>query len=81
MLIGLYFSPLVLITLLSHHGVGKVYCIVFQKFLTVGLKVEACLMPKYIIHLKRRENLRMLFLLTLLLKALTKPEDGKYLFH
>lgn len=36
-------------------------------------------MPKSITHLRTKENLKMRFLLTSLLKALTKPEDGNSL--
>lgn len=36
-------------------------------------------MHKSIIHLKTKENLKMLSLLTSLLKALTKQEDGNFL--
>lgn len=58
---------------------ARAYCTVSLKFLIAGLRVEACLMHKSIIHLKTKENLKMLSLLTSLLKALTKPEDGNFL--
>lgn len=38
-------------------------------------------MPRSIIHLRTGKNLKMLFLLTSLRKALIKPEDGNFLFH
>lgn len=55
---------------------GKEPCGVSLRCLTVGSRVEVCPMPRFIIRLRARESLRMLFLQTSLLKASIKPEDG-----
>nr|KAF6394779.1 hypothetical protein HJG59_006577 [Molossus molossus] len=48
--------------------------------LTAGLRVAACPMLKFIIHLKVGRSLKMHFLQTSLLKALTKPGAGSTLY-
>lgn len=47
------------------------------KCLTAGLKVAACLTHRSITLLKTSGSLRILSQQTSLLKALTRPEDGK----
>lgn len=59
-------------------AVGRDCCVASLKCLTVGLRVAACPMLKFITHLKIRRSLKMHFLQTSLLKALIKPEDGMF---